>query len=313
MNGGALPTEGEEMGERGFTLIEIMLSAVLVVVMSAAGYLFYEDTIRFQALHARQREMDTRLQIAMGLLVREIQHAGYGINNPMSTEGGCEKAFPSMKGIAFCPAIVPAAAQDGTDTLTLLRVDTSLGRLAAMADSGDDSITVALNPNLRKDHVIQVITIGGLATYAFGTSTVAIPDPTITTLTLNLGATIPSGQNYPAGFPVEAIVASPPVVPFGPALLTYAIGPNPNNPLQPALLRGGALIASGIEDLQVTLVERAGSIPGQITIQLMAQTPDPNPQWLGGQRPGLGNRAAAVNRDNFRRATLTRVVQLRNS
>jgi len=316
------------MGERGFTLIEMMITAVITVVMAFAAYSFYADMARFQAVHERQKEMDVRLQIAMDILVRDIQHAGYGITDPngdSNPDVPCPGAFLAVSLIGFCPAVASVdntSLFPGTDTLTLLRIGGSLGTLNQPAVGGANSIQLNLAPGLKEGNVIQLVSLGGLATYSFVGASVPVlippanPSPNPFTLNLPDGVTVDLGvtQMYPAGLPVEAFTTPPdpppPAVaaPFSPAIATYAIGPNPGMLAEPALLFGSELIATGIEDLQVNVT------PGAVTISLMARTPDPNPAWQAGLRPLLGNHAGAVagQEDNFHRATLTRVVERKN-
>ncbi len=315
------------MGERGMTLIELLVAAGLLVVVTGAGYTFYDHTIKFQALHERQIGMQTRLQTAMDILVREVRHAGYGIMDPLvnSPLKGMDSCAGTLEGVdaisnkGLCEVV--STTDGGTsnpDALKIAQVGDQLVGTLRVA-TGIDNPVISVD-GIGTVNPLDIITIGGFFT-AQVVAVVSSPTPVVHTITLNRS---PS-QNYPVGLPVHSMNNPP-------AITTYSIG-TPATETEPALLRNGVLFASGIEDLQVAYllsnpIAGAWSASSALTatstdlataknaylairIWLIARAQDPSSDFKGGQRPGLENHPAG-GFDNYRRVSLTRVVELKN-
>jgi prepilin-type N-terminal cleavage/methylation domain-containing protein len=327
---------GSAMGEKGFTLIEMMITAVIAVTLGVAGYSFSIDVARFQARHERQKEMETRLQIAMDIIARDIRHAGYGIVNPLTNPGGggpCAKVFGSVVNVSrvgmapgtLCNPITPGdgAGVDGTDTITILQVGNEMmGVLTnAVAEGAAAFAVTPSSPNVTTAGV-AFVTLGGL-------STVEVRDVAPGGGNLNLtlvGGLGPANVAFPAGFPVHSLIINPA---FNSSDV-YQIGNAAGAPGGLALLKNGQLFASGIEDLQVAyflndngnalapaLLTVDAPAPGAgylaIRVSLMAYAPHAEPNINNGRRPALENHlAVGAPNDNFVRAVLTRVVELKN-
>ncbi len=329
------------MGEKGFTLVEMMVTGAIVVIMAIAGYAFSIDIARFQARHERQKEMETRLQIAMDILAREIRHAGYGVVDPLTNpavngDRSCDKVFSAVAdvnrpGIAprtLCNPVVPGDGGAGPDTITLLQVGNEfMGGLAASVAEGAGTLLITPSSPSVTTADVALVTLGGLAT-AEVTAIAPVGGNLLLTLAGPLG---PSNVAFPAKFPVHSLIANLNFLSSD----RYHIGNAPAGsgaPMGLALLKNGALFASGIEDLQVAylLNDRGTALaPNQLTVDapapgagylairvsLMAYAPHVEPNWRNGRRPGLENRPAAddpVDGPHFVRAVLTRVVELKN-
>ena len=63
--------------EQGFTLIEIMVALAVSVLTVGAIYSIYANQVQRQVLRDEQLDMQQHARVAMGLLVQELQMAGY--------------------------------------------------------------------------------------------------------------------------------------------------------------------------------------------------------------------------------------------
>jgi hypothetical protein len=207
------------------------------------------------------------------------------------------------------------------DVLNVMQVggDQSLGKLSSTTTQEVNGISVT-GVQIPSTLPGSLITVGGFFTSQVSTGVVDNKDGTFQiTLTNGLDAV------YPPGMPVYAMLNPPKVI-------SYSIKDTTGTGT-PALFRNDVLFSAGIEDLQVAYLletphpvsgswsvndprQGAGVIPKYpylaVRVSLIAREKDPNTAWKKGRRSALENRLAGAEEDQFRRAILTRVVELRN-
>lgn len=354
-------------GVDGFTLIEMLVAGGIALTIGLAAATFYTHQTHFQSRYQRQKDMRTRLQLGMEILMREIRHAGYGLTDPLVydpafsiIENPCtpSTAFPGAPPPIFqvfvdngiCASVTPqSGGNEAPDGITIMQVgDVSYGTLVAPLIVGDATLTVTSPVAIALDldpAVKTIISIDGMFAEKV-TGIVPADDPNQYKITLSgpfhfpdmslsevLLGKIGEDQGFSSGHSVKAHI----IPPGGVGGIVFKIGPNPAGGAEPALLRDNNLFVSGIEDMQVRYIATPGSLVGPgsplewdspaaalptnpfnknaylaLRVSLVARVPDSDPGWAGGQRPPLEDRLAGAPNDNFRRAVLTRVVELRN-
>ncbi len=80
--------------ERGFTLVELMISIVISSVIVAAGYTILTTTHKATISNERAVGTQQNIRVAMELIARDIKQAGFGMplapNTPVGgTAGNC--------------------------------------------------------------------------------------------------------------------------------------------------------------------------------------------------------------------------------
>ena len=319
------------MKEQGFTLIELMISIALVGLVTMAGYSLYLNVFQFQTYVERQKDMQVKLQLAMDILVSDIMAAGYGTINPRgggdgTSIGNCAKANV-LVGIPAnnCSAVTRGNnGVGGRDMIILAARDQFIGQLALSTvpkDSGDTdnngfNIQVSLLPNMAGQVVAgNNITIGGFFTSQIGVGGVKnVGGNTVFTMNTPLN---PYHDRYLAGMDVYTVTNIA-------YTIVEVVGTEPI--LQRTVNGVGATVASGIEDLQIRYflsatgqaVDDPGGNPYKaIRVSLVSRTRDGNKDYTGGVRilPLEDHGVGAFpnpNDNQFRRAVLTRVIELRN-
>ena len=323
------------MKEKGFSLIELMLATALVGLTSLAGYSFYVNTFQFQALQERQKEMQTRLQLAMNILVSDIRATGFGVMDPRSsgTNNGMVLCAGALLNVpqAQCNPVTPGnSTPTTTDIITLSERFRLLGTLSAPVSNGANTIFVTSPAGSDNIPAGTLITIGGFFTATTAAATTATStfagNPMI--LATSTQVTQPGNAGaYPIGMSVYSV-----------GNVVYGIGPAPGFGLFSNDGLNNTLIVPGIEDLQVAYFLNGNPAlsspqapapptnnPAQnlltaiagvknaylaIRVSLIARVNDPQPTFTGGQRPLLEDHQAGAAGDNFRRAVLTRIVEL---
>jgi len=118
--------------ERGFTLIELMISIVISSVIVAAGYTVLTTTHKATISNERAVGTQQNVRVAMELIARDIKQAGFGMpmapNTPVGgTAGNC------------------ATDATGTTTAAIRPVDNNSAiPLTAVNDTGADTISLVV-------------------------------------------------------------------------------------------------------------------------------------------------------------------------
>lgn len=212
--------------ERGHTLVELMFGLGIAMAAIAASYTVASTSDKTSVVNDQTAQMQQNVRIAMNLLSSDIKTAGYGM---VGAVGACNQAIMPADNQA-------AGADSGPDSVSLV-TPTPVGTLAAQATAPFNAIA---------------LTAGSVATYSsegFGVGSVlSIGGATPATVNavagdnLNLGTTVGLPVVYPAGTQI-----------FWLRCITYSIGTTSVacSGNAPCLLRNGAAVAEGIEDLQL--------------------------------------------------------------
>jgi type IV pilus assembly protein PilW len=114
--------------ERGFTLIELMISIVISLVIIVAGYTILTATNRATISNERAVGTQQNIRVAMELIARDIKQAGFGMpiapNTPVGgTAGNCATGTTNaaIRPVDNNSAIPLTAVNDtGADTISLV-------------------------------------------------------------------------------------------------------------------------------------------------------------------------------------------------
>ena len=94
--------------ERGFTLVELMISLVISSVIVAAGYTILTTTHKATISNERAAGTQQNIRVAMELIARDIKQAGFGMpivpNTPVGgTVGNCATGATGLTSVAVRP------------------------------------------------------------------------------------------------------------------------------------------------------------------------------------------------------------------
>lgn len=247
MNARTFFERGDRRGERGFTLVEVMFGLAIATAVIAAGYTIMISTEKASTVSDQTAQMQQNARIAMDLISRDLQVAGFGFTGPV---GDCANPIvpldtdPAGPDANNATAVPPVWA----DQVRVV-VPTQLGTLIAAVAGPITTIDLtagsvaAVTPDFA---VNAVVSVNGAAS-----STVSA----ISGDKLTLNPPIPAPAQFPAGTQVHWL-----------RCMTYAIGTTTArcSGNAPCLLRGVrnlavadvnndtnmVPLAEGIEDLQ---------------------------------------------------------------
>ena len=195
--------------ERGFTLIELMISIVISSVIVAAGYTILTTTHKATISNERAVGTQQNIRVAMELIARDIKQAGFGMplapNTPVGgTAGNCA---PGLTAAAIRPvdnnsAIPLAAVNDtGADIISLVvpRTNPSWALTAAAPSGGAGSFTTI---TLTGTAVTEMVTEGmqnGSGAYLSLGGVVTVPVASSSGATITLGSPTYAPLNFRIG------------------------------------------------------------------------------------------------------------------
>jgi type IV pilus assembly protein PilW len=210
--------EVQMLHERGFTLVELMISIVISSVIVAGGYTVLTTTHKATISNERAVGTQQNIRVAMEVIARDIKQAGFGMpmapNLPVGgTAGNCATGATGTTAAAIRPvdnnsAIPLTAVNDtGADTISLVvpRTNPTNGAipgwvLASAAPTGgagsfttitltSTAVTEMQNEGMQNASGAYV-SLGGVIT---------VPVTSSTGATITLGTPTYAPINFPAG------------------------------------------------------------------------------------------------------------------
>lgn len=243
-----------EPSERGFTLIELMISVVIFGLISLAAFSVLVSGQQTAVQNDQTVQVQQNVRLAMDLVSRDLRMAGYG-NPAANSLGGCANHINAIDDV---PGV------DETDSISVMTVNEQVGTVAADFVTGNLMQVRGLNGNPPNVGNQDVITIEGIFTAKInGAPAVAGQDSGLT-----LGRTDSPGTPQGVAAPQVFLVGTP-VLSL--TCVTYTVnGAASNPPFQ--LMRNGIALVDGIEsiqfayaldtDLNGTIDEQGGSAAG---------------------------------------------------
>lgn len=293
------------MNERGFTLVELLIAVAITAIVTAAGYVYFNNMFNFSIAHNRTADMQQDVRVAMDIMGREIRAAGFGVIDPLGgTVLGAVSPITPGNNVDSDPDGNPGRL----DRMTLVGGYQQIAVLSANALDTANQITVTFQPGFDPTTVVgMTVTLGG---FYYGTVIARAGN------TLTLSA--PLNRGYTA---LDAVIQIQTIV--------YSVGMSGTTPVLFRSVNGAAnqIIASGIEDLQFAYLLNTGaesnnpavvappSFPNIVAVRvsLLARALDPNRSATSVSiRPALEDHAAGAAPDRFHRRLLTKVVEVRN-
>ena len=204
--------------ERGFTLVEMMISIVISTVIVAAGYTILTTTHKATISNERAVGTQQNVRVAMELIARDIKQAGFGLpeapNLPVGgTAGNCATGAAGTTITAIRPvdnnsAIPLTAVNDtGADTISFVvpRTNPTNGAisgwvLASAAPSGGAGSFTTIT--LTTTAVTEMQNAGmqdGSGAYISLGGVVTVPVTSSTGATITLGSPTYAPVTFPAG------------------------------------------------------------------------------------------------------------------
>ena len=193
--------------ERGFTLVELMISIVISSVIVAAGYTVLTTTHKATISNERAVGTQQNIRVAMELIARDIKQAGFGMplapNTPVGgTAGNCA---PGLTAAAIRPvdnnsAIPLTAVNDtGADTISLVVPRTNpswfLNSPAPAAGAGSFT-TITLSGTAVTEMVTEGMQNGSGAYVSLG-GVVTVPVTSSSGATITLGSPTYAPMYFP--------------------------------------------------------------------------------------------------------------------
>jgi type IV pilus assembly protein PilW len=308
-------------GEAGFTLVEVMSAlAILALAMTAVFATFTTQQKSF-TVQSRVAEMQQNLRQAAEYMTRDIRLAGYGIPANVTIPNNVVAA-----GVTTMRSLYAKDNTAGPDEIYILY-------LFDMDDNQPPTTNTSAIPS-----GAGLANVAGTTGFvALGGELVLVTDGTTADLFETSAAgggvlTFGGGYNYNAVAHAGYGLGPPPATVAKARFVRYFI--DTSDPDHPTLmvdrLAGAGQppqpLADDIEDMQLTygvdtgtdgLVDAWTATPTlsqvrQVRLQLLARTRIPDRDWSE-TRPALGNHAAGVAVDGYRRRVADVVVDVRNS
>lgn len=280
----------------GFTLVEVLVTAAVLGVLLTSILGIFNAQQKTYTVQTAVSDMQQNGRAALGILARDIRSGGFGVPN--------DAALLVVNSTSAPDSITVTGNYSGgeeTPVLTHNKAGKYFTVASGVYGAGDVGSEMLLFDNADY-HAVTITAYAGGATDRLDYDTSSSP--------INYSAG--QAKDYTGGTVTTA------------APRTYQIDASIAG--RPRLMRGGAVIAEDIEDLQIAygldadgdgVVEAWTSAPSEATdvrlvrVSLIARSAAPDPNW-NGSRPGLEDRPAAASADGYRRMVLQTTEMIRN-
>jgi type IV pilus assembly protein PilW len=122
-----------EAPDRGFTLIELMISLAIFAVVSMAAFSVLSASQKTATMNDQTVQIQRNVRLAMDLIARDFRMAAFG--NPVANTAGCAQQLTATDNAV--------GADAGPDAIQMVTVDQQVGTLASPGyTSGNTTITV---------------------------------------------------------------------------------------------------------------------------------------------------------------------------
>ena len=211
-------TNVRKLRERGFTLIELMISIVISSVIVAGGYTVLTTTHKATISNERAVGTQQNIRVAMELIARDIKQAGYGMptapNTPVGgTVGNCATGAGGTTSAAIRPVdnnpVIPLTAVNdtGSDTISLVvpRTNSTNGAIpgwvlsSAAPSGGAGAFTTITLTNTAVTEMVAEGMLNGSGAYVSLGGVVTVPVTSSTGATITLGTPTYVPINFPVG------------------------------------------------------------------------------------------------------------------
>lgn len=195
--------------ERGFTLIELMISLVITTVIVAAGYTILTSTHKATLANERAVGTQQNARVAMELIARDIKQAGFGMplapNLPVGgtagncAPGGTTAAIRPVDNNSATP--LTAVNDTGADSISVVVPRTNPGwtlQLSAPAGGAGSFTTITLTNTAVTEMVNEGMQNNSGAYVSLG-GVVTVPVTSSSGATITLGNPTYAPMNFPFG------------------------------------------------------------------------------------------------------------------
>lgn len=215
--------------QKGFTLIELMITIALAMMALAVGYVYFAGSNRASEHNVLHSEMQDNARIAMDVICRKLRMIGYQVDFS-------KYSSITIDGQSIASYVVPVNSSTGPDRLSFASVSRQIGVLKAAAGRGATTVTVTVDPGvtIRQGDVIG---IGHISSARVLNNPLPSPQSTPVDVTINLSHGLESA--CPPGAAVS--------MPDRDYILEIRNDPSTGNPV---LYLGTQPIAENIEDIQ---------------------------------------------------------------
>lgn len=196
------------LDERGFTLVELMISMVISSVVVAAGYTILTTTHKATISNERAVGTQQNTRVAMEVIARDIKQAGFGMpkapNLLLPVGGTAGNCATGGTGVPIRPVDnnsvgAPTAVNDtGADSISLVVPRTSTGWALAAAAPAAGLSSVTLTAQAVTEMVAEGMQNGSGAYISLG-GVLTVPVSSSAGATITLAAPTFGLMSYPIG------------------------------------------------------------------------------------------------------------------
>lgn len=280
----------------GFTLVEVLVTAAVLGVLLTSVLGIFNAQQKTYTVQTAVSDMQQNGRAALGILARDIRSGGFGVPN--------EAALLVVNSNSAPDSITVTGDYAGGESTEVL-THNKASKYFTVASGVYGADAVGSEMMLFDDSDYHAVTVSA---FTSGATDRLDYDTSSSPINYSVG----QNKDYTGG---TATTASP---------RTYQIDTSIAG--RPRLMRGGAVIAEDIEDLQIAygldadgdgVVEAWSSAPSDATevrlvrVSLIARSAAPDPNW-NGSRPGLEDRPPAGAADGYRRMVLQTTEMIRN-